>query len=121
MKRWLLTAFLTSIVLSCSVAHYTAAFILSAYLSVYLCLSWPHAFQKIINTIYKWKLSGVSKEIIAILDSSTANGSKINRREQEISQFAQKMGEKNKDRNNRCYTLTPKGQKLQRLLESSVF
>ena len=102
MKHWLLTAFFTSIVLSSSVARYTAACILSAYLSVCLCLSWPHAFQKIINTIYKSKLSGVPKETIAILESGTANGSKINRCKKELPQFAQKMGEKNKDRNNRC-------------------
>lgn len=47
---------------SFSVARYIAAWVLRAFLSVCLCLSWPQAFWTKINIIYRHKFSVVSKE-----------------------------------------------------------
>ena len=104
MKCSLLTAFFTSVLLSCLVACYIAVCILRDCLSVCLCLSWAHAFSTKINGIYNWGFSGVSKETITMLDSRTSTSNIMNRRGKNLCQVVQKMSEKNKNNNkkNRC-------------------
>ena len=101
--RWLLTAFFTSILLSCSVNCYVAKCILRVCLSVYLCLNWASTFCTKTNWIYKREFSGVSKERSPIMDLRTSTINMLNRGGENLPQFVQKMNKKmNKNKVARC-------------------
>ena len=102
MIRWLLTAFFTSILLSCSVVCYMATYILRTCLSICLYLCWPHTFATKINRIYKQKFSDVSKGTSPILSPRTWSSDILNRRGKNLHQFVQKIGKNKKKKNNRC-------------------
>ena len=119
-----MTAFFTSIVLSCSVARYIAACILHMCLSACLCLSWLYTFLTKTNRIYKREFSGVSKEASPILDPRTSTSNKLNRRGKNLRQPVQKWMRKRKRKIigvAKRYALTPKDKNSQRFLKTSVF
>ena len=90
MMCWLFTVFFTSILLSCSVAHYIAVCILSA------CLSWlPRVWTKI-DRIYKWEFSDVSKETSPILDSHSSTSNILNRQKKTFDCSSKKWVRKRK-------------------------
>ena len=110
MIRWLMTSFFASILLSCSVARYIAAYVLRVCLSFCLCLSWLHAFWKKITRVYERESSVVSKETsswIPALQLATY----WREDKKKLRQFVRKMGEKKKKQGNistsdqRCFNV----------------
>ena len=90
--------------IDCILDFSTAALLscLRACLSVCLCLSWSHTFWTKINRIYKREFSGVSSDTSPIFDPRTSTSNLLNKRDENLHQFVQKMGEKNENKNNRC-------------------
>ena len=122
MTRCLFTAFLTSIQLPCSVSCYVAACFLRVFLSFWLYLSWPHAFRKKINRIHKRELSGVPKETSPIFDPHTSTSIILSRRGKSYRYFIQKIGKKNKNKNNticKAICVNTQPQKLPKIFQGA--
>ena len=115
-------SFHTAVLISCLCI---AACFLRACLSVCLCLSWSHTCWTKNNRIYKRERWGVFTEISQFLDPHTSTSNILNIQGKTTGHFVKKIGEKNKNKNNRCSKVlrisTQKQKFTQAFLKTSVF
>ena len=113
---------LTSILPSCSGTRYIAACVLRRSLSVYWCLSWPHAFWTKINRICKREFSGCPRKQVRSWLLPLQLATYLKDTEKAFANSSKKWVRKGKTIEAiKRYALTPKRRNSQRFLKYLYF